>query len=63
MAAIVGLEIDNILIQIDGEEIPILDGSSKEFIKCLEKCEVKNQDAARKYIEIPEKLTFIDEKK
>ena len=62
LAAIVGLEIDNILIQIDGEEIPILDGSSKEFIKCLEKCGVKNQDAARKYIEIPEKLTFKDEK-
>jgi len=62
LAAIVGLEIDNILIQIDNEEIPILDGSSKEFIKCLEECQFKSQDAARKYIEIPEKLTFIDEK-
>ncbi|MBJ23928.1 MAG: UDP-3-O-[3-hydroxymyristoyl] N-acetylglucosamine deacetylase [Euryarchaeota archaeon] len=61
LAAIVGLEIDNILIQIDNEEIPILDGSSKEFIKCLEKCEYKSQDAARKYIEIPEKITFSDE--
>ena len=38
---IVGLEIDNILIQIDGGEIPILDGSSKEFINCLEKCGYK----------------------
>ena len=38
LAAIVGLQIDNILIQTDGEEIPILDGSSIEFIKCLEKC-------------------------
>ena len=62
LAAIVGLEIDNILIQIDNEEIPILDGSSKEFIKCLEKCEYKSQDAARKYVEIPEKITFLDEK-
>ena len=61
LAAIVGLQIDNILIQIDGEEIPILDGSSKYFIDCLEKCGLKTQDAARKYIEISEKLTYNDE--
>ena len=60
LAAIVGLQIDNILIQIDGEEIPILDGSSKKFIECLEKCGVKSQDAARKYIEISEKISFSD---
>ena len=61
LAAIVGLQIDNILVQIDGEEIPILDGSSKYFINCLEKCGLKTQDAARKYIEISEKLTYNDE--
>ena len=61
LAAIVGLQIDNILIQTDGEEIPILDGSSKEFIKCLEKCKIKTQDAARNYIEISEKISFNDE--
>ena len=36
LAAVVGLQIDNILIQIDSEEVPILDGSSKEFIESLE---------------------------
>lgn len=61
LAAIVGLQIDNILIQIDGEEIPILDGSSKFFIECLEKCGLKSQDAARKYIDISEKITYTDE--
>ena len=61
LAAIVGLQIDNILIQTDGEEIPILDGSSIEFIRCLEKCELKTQDAARNYIEISEKISFNDE--
>ena len=61
LAAIVGLQIDNILIQIDGEEIPILDGSSKYFIECLEKCGLKTQDVARKYIEISEKITYNDE--
>ena len=61
LAAIVGLQVDNILIQIDGEEIPILDGSSKEFIECLEKCNIKTQGAARNYIEISEKISYTDE--
>ena len=62
LAAIVGLQIDNILIQIDSEEVPILDGSSIEFIKCLENCDFKDQDAARNYIEISDKLLYKDEK-
>ena len=61
LAAIVGLQIDNILIQIDGEEIPILDGSSIEFLECLESCEFKDQDAARNYIEISDKIHYKDD--
>ena len=61
LAAIVGLQIDNILIQIDGEEIPILDGSSIEFLECLESCEFKDQDAARNYIEISDKIDYRDD--
>ena len=62
LAAIVGLQIDNIMIQIDGEEIPILDGSSIEFLECLESCEFKDQDAARNYIEISDKIHYKDDK-
>jgi len=62
LAAIVGLQIDNLLIQIDGEEIPILDGSSIQFVKCLESCGFKDQDAARNYIEISDKILYQDEK-
>ena len=62
LAAVVGLQIDNILIQIDSEEVPILDGSSKEFIECLESCDFMDQDAARNYFEISEKILYIDEK-
>ena len=62
LAAIIGLQIDNLLIQIDGEEIPILDGSSIEFVKSLESCEFKDQDAARNYIEISDRILYKDEK-
>ena len=62
LAALVGLQIDNILIQIDGPEVPIMDGSSIEFIKCLEKCKLKDQDAVRNYLEIPESIFYKDEK-
>ena len=50
LAALVGLKLDNILNQIDGPEVPIMDGSSIEFVKCLEKCKIREQDAARKYL-------------
>ena len=43
LAACAGLKIDNILIEINAEEIPILDGSSIEFIKCLKKLNFKNK--------------------
>ncbi|MBE1616079.1 UDP-3-O-acyl-N-acetylglucosamine deacetylase, partial [Flavobacterium sp. SaA2.13] len=61
LAAVVGLQIDNILIQIDSEEVPILDGSSKEFIECLESCDFMDQDAARNYIEISDKILYKDD--
>ena len=37
LAALVGMEVDNVLIEIDGEEIPILDGSAEPFVEALEK--------------------------
>ena len=37
MASLVGMEIDNVLIEIDGEEVPILDGSAEPFVETLEK--------------------------
>ena len=46
MSALSGLHIDNLKIEIDGPEVPIMDGSSIEFVKCLEKCKTRAQDAA-----------------
>ena len=60
LAACAGLKIDNILIEINAEEIPILDGSSIEFIKCLKKAELQKQNAIRKYFIIKEEINFED---
>lgn len=58
LAACVGMDIDNCLIEIDGPETPILDGSSKHFIEALEKAGVEEQDAEREYFEVKEVMSF-----
>ena len=63
LAAIVGLEIDNVLIQLDGPEPPIMDGSSIEFIKVLEKEGTEEQNAYRNFFEVPEGIFYRDEKR
>lgn len=62
LAAAVGLEIDNLLIEIDGQEIPIMDGSSKNFVEILQKAGIQKQNADRKYYEIKEPISFVDDK-
>lgn len=60
LAALVGLEIDNILIKINGPEPPIMDGSSLEFVKILKKAGLKEQEAHRKFFEITEEVRYKD---
>ncbi len=60
LAALVGMEIDNALIQLDGPEIPIMDGSSMPFIKALEQAGTVEQNAERIYFELKENLTYED---
>ena len=60
LAALVGLEIDNVLIQLDGPEIPIMDGSSMPFIKLLDEAGSVEQNAERIYFELKENLTYED---
>ena len=52
MAALWGCSIDNIIIEVDAAEIPIMDGSAAEFVKLFEKVGFKYQEANKKYIEI-----------
>lgn len=60
LAALVGLEIDNVLIKIDGPEPPILDGSSMMFIEAIEKVGVQEQNALRNFLEINESIIYKD---
>ena len=58
LAAIAGLEIDNILIQLDGPEPPIMDGSSKMFVEALSGSGLEEQNMPRNFFEIPEGVTY-----
>lgn len=60
LAALVGLQIDNVLIQLDGPEPPIMDGSSFEFIKPLQEIGLEEQNALRNYFEIPDEIRYVD---
>lgn len=60
LAALVGLSIDNCLIQMTGPEMPIMDGSSWKFIEALESAEIVEQDAERDYFVLTENLTYED---
>lgn len=61
LAAIVGCDIDNIIIELDASELPIMDGSSKYFVEALEKATIVEQDAERKVYVVKEVITYIDE--
>jgi len=52
LAALYGLQIDNVIIELDGPELPILDGSAYPFVEALEKAGRKEQSAEREYFTI-----------
>lgn len=60
LAALTGLHIDNVLIQINGPEPPIMDGSALKFIEALESVGTVEQDALRNYVVIDEPVTYRD---
>jgi UDP-3-O-[3-hydroxymyristoyl] N-acetylglucosamine deacetylase/3-hydroxyacyl-[acyl-carrier-protein] dehydratase len=60
LASLVGLEIDNVLIQLDGPEPPIMDGSSIKFVEALKDAEPVEQEAHRKFFEVTEEVRFKD---
>lgn len=58
LAALVGMDVDNCLIEIDGPETPIMDGSSKFFVKAIEEVGVEAQAAERDFFEVKEPIHF-----
>ena len=63
LAALVGMGVDNCLIEINGPEIPIIDGSSEPFTDLIDKAGVVEQDAAKIWYSIDENIFFYDEEK
>ena len=63
MGALYGLGIDNVLIEIDNQEVPILDGSAKLFIEEISKAGIKSSEAPIKIIKIEKRIEFNDGKK
>lgn len=60
LAALVGMQLDNVLIQLDGPEPPIMDGSSVDFVNALTAAGIEEQNALRQYFEIPEGIHYAD---
>jgi UDP-3-O-[3-hydroxymyristoyl] N-acetylglucosamine deacetylase / 3-hydroxyacyl-[acyl-carrier-protein] dehydratase len=61
LAAIIGLDIDNIIIEMDSPEPPIMDGSSKYFVEKLEEAGIETQDSEREVYEVKEIISYKDE--
>ncbi len=61
LAACVGLEIDNLLIELDASEPPIMDGSSKYFIEALESAGIAEQEAERDEYIVKDVISYTDE--
>ena len=63
LAALYIAEIDNALIEINSEEVPIMDGSAKNFLDVIKNSEVRTLPAKRKYLKIINKFEFKDGKR
>ncbi|CAM3942684.1 bifunctional UDP-3-O-[3-hydroxymyristoyl] N-acetylglucosamine deacetylase/3-hydroxyacyl-ACP dehydratase [Flavobacterium antarcticum] len=61
LAAFVGCDVDNVIIELDAAEPPIMDGSSKYFVEAIEKAGVEEQEAERKFYVVKEVISFTDE--
>ena len=61
LAAFVGCDVDNAIIELDASEPPIMDGSSKFFVEAIEKVGVQEQDAERRVYVVKEVISYTDE--
>ncbi|GIZ08504.1 bifunctional UDP-3-O-[3-hydroxymyristoyl] N-acetylglucosamine deacetylase/3-hydroxyacyl-ACP dehydratase [Flavobacterium sp. UMI-01] len=61
LAALVGCDLDNVIIELNASELPIMDGSSKYFVEALENAGIEEQDAKRNVYVVKEVISFTDE--
>ena len=62
LAAFVGCDVDNVIIELNASEPPIMDGSSKYFVEAIEKAGVIEQDAERNEYIVKEVISYVDER-
>ena len=60
LAALVGCDLDNVIIELNASELPIMDGSSKFFVDAIETVGVIEQDLHREYLVIKEVMNYVD---
>ncbi len=60
LAALYLADIDNAIVEINNEEVPIMDGSAKDFLKILKNVELKQLLAKRKYLKVTDKIELVD---
>jgi UDP-3-O-[3-hydroxymyristoyl] N-acetylglucosamine deacetylase/3-hydroxyacyl-[acyl-carrier-protein] dehydratase len=61
LAALMGCDLDNVIIELNASELPIMDGSSKYFVEALEKADFEEQNAKRNVYVVKEVISFTDE--
>jgi UDP-3-O-[3-hydroxymyristoyl] N-acetylglucosamine deacetylase/3-hydroxyacyl-[acyl-carrier-protein] dehydratase len=61
LAALVGCDLDNVIIELNTSELPIMDGSSKYFVEALEKAGIEEQNTKRNVYVVKEIISFTDE--
>ncbi|MBA5791476.1 bifunctional UDP-3-O-[3-hydroxymyristoyl] N-acetylglucosamine deacetylase/3-hydroxyacyl-ACP dehydratase [Flavobacterium sp. xlx-214] len=62
LAAFVGCDLDNVIIELNASEPPIMDGSSKYFVEAVENAGIVEQDAERNEYIVKEVISYIDER-
>ena len=60
MAALAALGVDNAVVELDGPEVPIMDGSAEPFVQMLDRAGLREQDAPRRFIEILETVEVVE---
>ena len=61
LAALAGAEIDNVVVELDGPEVPVMDGSAEPFLFLIERAGIVEQDAPRRAIKVLKPVRVADE--
>lgn len=61
MSALHGMRIDNAIVEVDGPEVPILDGSARLWVEQIQKVGTVQQNAERRYLHLKESIEWVDE--